>query len=92
MGQAVARRLLREAPRRIVLLSLKREEAEEARAALRPDAGKVELETAWGDVFALSEVKDRPRREVYGDPVLRGRLIESLVDPLSEAAAARYFL
>jgi hypothetical protein len=92
VGQAVARRLVRETPRRIVILSLKREEAEEAVAALAPDAPGIVLEAAWGDVFALAEVKDRPRREVYGDPVLRGRLIESLVDPLSEAAAARYFL
>ena len=29
VGQAVARRLLRESPRRLVVLSLKREEAEE---------------------------------------------------------------
>jgi hypothetical protein len=92
VGQAVARRLLRESPRRIVLLSLKREEAEEAAAVLAPEAGGVELEPAWGDVFAFSELKDRPRGEIYADPALRTRIIESLVEPLSEAAAARYFL
>jgi hypothetical protein len=92
VGQAVARRLLRESPRRLILLSLKREEAEEAVASLAPEAGGVALEPAWGDVFAFAEVKDRPRREVYADPALRARLIESLVEPLSEAAAARYFL
>jgi len=43
-------------------------------------------------VFAFAEVKDRPRREIYADPALRARLIESIVEPLSEAAAARYFL
>jgi len=88
----VARRLLRESPRRLILLSLKREEAEEAVAALAPEAAGVALEPAWGDVFAFAEVKDRPRREVYADPALRARLIESVVEPLSEAAAARYFL
>ncbi len=92
MGQAVARRLLRESPRRLILLSLKREEAEEAVAALAPEAGGVELQAAWGDVFAFAGVKDRPRRDVYADAALRARLIESLVEPLSEAAAARYFL
>ena len=88
----MARRLVRETPRRLILLSLKREEAEEAVAALAPEAGGVALEPAWGDVFAFAEVKDRPRREVYADPALRARLIESVVEPLSEAAAARYFL
>ena len=92
MGQAVARRLLRESPRRLILLSLKREEAEEAVATLAPEAGGVALEPAWGDVFAFAEVKDRPRRETYADPAMRARLIESVVEPLSEAAAARYYL
>jgi hypothetical protein len=88
----VARRLLRESPRRLILLSLKREEAEEAVAALAPEAGGVELEPAWGDVFAFMSIKDRPRLEAYADPAVRARVIESLVEPLSEAAAAEYFL
>jgi NAD(P)-dependent dehydrogenase (short-subunit alcohol dehydrogenase family) len=92
VGQAVARRLLVERPRHMVLLSLRREEAEEAVAATRPEAGGTELEAAWGDIFALTDLKDRPRREVYGDPAHRQRLIESLLDPLSEEAAAQHFL
>jgi NAD(P)-dependent dehydrogenase (short-subunit alcohol dehydrogenase family) len=92
VGRAVARRLLRERPRRIVLLSLRREEAEAVAAALAAERGEVELEAAWGDVFAFADLKDRPRREVYADPLLRQRLIESLIEPLSEAAAAEYFL
>lgn len=92
VGQAVARRLLRESPRRLILLSLHRAEAEEAVAALAPEAGAVGLEPAWGDVFVFSDLKDRPRREVQADPAQRLRLIESLLEPLSEAAAAQYFL
>ncbi|PYQ22371.1 MAG: short-chain dehydrogenase [Acidobacteria bacterium] len=92
VGQAVARRLLRESPRRLVLLSLKREEAEEVAGVLAAEAGEVELEPAWGDVFTFADIKDRPRREVYAEPAQRARLIESLVEPLAEAAAARYFL
>jgi NAD(P)-dependent dehydrogenase (short-subunit alcohol dehydrogenase family) len=92
VGQAVARRLLRESPRRLILLSLHRAEAEEAVATLAPEAGAVGLEPAWGDVFVFSDVKDRPRREVQADPAQRLRLIESLLEPLSDAAAAQYFL
>jgi hypothetical protein len=88
----VARRLLRESPRRLILLSLKREEAEEAVASLAAEAGGVALEPAWGDVFAFTSIKDRPRREAYAEPAVRARVIESLVEPLSEAAAAEYFL
>ncbi len=92
VGQAVARRLLRESPRRITLLSLKREEAEEAARSLEPERGAVELRPAWGDIFTFGDVKDRPRREVYSERAHRARLIESLLDPLSEAAASQYFL
>src|SRR5919106_3108368 len=92
VGQAVARRLLPESPRRMILLSLRREEAEEAVAALELEKGAVVLQAAWGDVFMLADFKDRPRREVYADSALRTRLIETLLDPLTDEAAAEYFL
>src|SRR5262245_61237224 len=90
VGQAVARRLFRERPARMILLSLKREEAEEAVQALGPESSGVALEAAWGDVFAFSDVKDRPRREVLADPGERARLIESVLQPLTDLAAAEY--
>ena len=93
VGQAVARRLLPEAPRRMILLSLRRDEAEEAVRALRRGARRAStLQPAWGDVFTLTDLKDRPRREVYGDRALRARLIESLLDTLTEEAASEYYL
>ncbi len=92
VGQAVARRLLRESPRRLAVLSLKREEAEEAVRSLEAERGTAELVPAWGDVFAFADLKDRPPAQVFGDAALRTRLIESLIEPLSEAAASQYFL
>ncbi len=92
VGQAVARRLIREKPRRITLLSLKREEAEEAARTLASEAEGVALEPAWGDVFTFTDLKDHPRAQVFGDSALRRRIIESLVEPLTEAAAAQYFV
>jgi NAD(P)-dependent dehydrogenase (short-subunit alcohol dehydrogenase family) len=59
VGQAVARRLLRESPRRLTLLSLKREEAEEAVRALGPEQGAVEIVPAWGDLFTSRYLRDR---------------------------------
>jgi NAD(P)-dependent dehydrogenase (short-subunit alcohol dehydrogenase family) len=92
VGQAVARRLIPEAPRRIVLLSLRREEALEAVAALTSERGQVELAPAWGDIFTLTDLKDQPRHEVFGDSALRTRIINSLLETLSEAVASQYFL
>src|SRR6185503_8680738 len=92
VGQAVARRILEEEPAEVILLSLKREEAEEAVRAVAGEAGGTHLAAAWGDVFAFADLKDLPRREVYAQPAQRARLIESLLEPLSEAAAAQYYL
>jgi hypothetical protein len=92
VGQAIARRLLAESPRRLVLLSLRREEAERAVSALDAERGDVELIPAWGDIFTFADLKDRPRSDVYGDPVLRRRLISSLIEGLSDAAASEYAL
>jgi len=92
VGQAVARRLIPEAPRRIVLLSLKREEAEEAVNALASEREVVELVPAWGDIFTLTDLKDCPRQQVFGDSALRTRIIDSLLEPLSDAVASEYFL
>lgn len=92
VGGAVARRILREAPSRLIVLSLRREEAEQAVTALEPERGETALEAAWGDVFTFVEWKDTPRPQVYGDPAARARLIEGLVDVLSERTAAQYYL
>jgi NAD(P)-dependent dehydrogenase (short-subunit alcohol dehydrogenase family) len=92
VGQAVARRLLQEKPREMTLLSLHRQEAEEATESLQSEAQGTALQAAWGDVFAFTDVKDRPRREVFDDHALRRRLIESLIEPLSDAAVAHYYL
>jgi hypothetical protein len=92
VGRAIARRLLPESPRRLVLLSLRQEEAEEAVAVLGPERGDVELVPAWGDIFTFADLKDRPRAEVFGDPVLRRRFISSLIEGLSEQAASEYAL
>ncbi|MCG6926431.1 MAG: short-chain dehydrogenase [Acidobacteria bacterium] len=92
VGQAIARRLIPESPRRLVLLSLRREEAEEAVAGLGSEKGDVELVPAWGDIFTFTDLKDRPRSEIFGDPALRRRFISSLIEGLSESAASEYAL
>ena len=92
VGLAVARRLLREAPRRLLLLSLQRSEAEDACRSLEDERGSVLVEPRWGDVFAFTAVKDLPRREALADAAYRTRLIESILEPLSETAAADYYL
>jgi len=92
VGQAVVRRLAQEAPRRIVILSLRRAAAEEAVETLGRQGVGVPLEPAWGDIFGFTDVKDEPRQELFARSAHRTRVIDSLVETLSESAAAEYFL
>ncbi len=89
VGQAIARRLIPESPRRLILLSLRQEEAEEAVTVLGAESGDVELVPAWGDIFTFTDLKDTPRAEVFGDPAMRRRFISSLIEGLSEAVGVR---
>jgi hypothetical protein len=92
VGQAVGRRLLRETPRELVLLSLRQGEAEEAAAGIGAEARGTQVVPVWGDIFTLTDLKDRDRREVYADPAARRRLIHRLIEPLSDRAVSEYFL
>jgi len=92
VGQAVARRLVAERPARMILLSLKREEADEAVTGLMTECQGIGLQPAWGDVFGFADVKDRPRAELFQDAGQRARLIESLIRPLTEESASQYYL
>jgi len=89
VGMAVARELIPHAPARIIVTSLRREDAEDAVAALSQEAGGVPLEAAWGDIFVADAVKDIPRAEVLADPDTRAALIDDLYGELTDDVVAR---
>ena len=91
VGAAVSRRLASRRPRRLVLASLRREEAEEAVTTLRAETGEgaVEAEAAWGDIFLPVEMKDRAWSEISGDEEQRQRLVDDLYGELTEEVFER---
>ncbi len=92
VGLAVCRRILLESPRRIVVLSLRKEESRQACAMLACEAGSTELIPEWGDVFALNVFKDRRRAEIIGESALRRKVIDALYDALTPGILHSYFL
>lgn len=92
VGTALARRMLEERPRRIVLLSLTRKESMAAAAELRPFAGKAKLVPQWGDVFALTRFKDKSIGEMRSNSAWKRERIASLIAQLDEPLLRRYFL
>ncbi len=91
VGLAVARRMLDFGPGRLVVASLRRDEAEEAVGLLREDPRSegVEIEPSWGDLFVPADSSLRPRAEVLADEAARGRFIEDLYGELTEEVFTR---
>ncbi len=85
VGTAVARRALKDRPGRIVIASLRQEEAEGAVAELSslPGAEDVRFEAAWGDLFVPHHLKDRPRAEILADPEACRQVVDDLYSELT---------
>ncbi len=84
VGSAVCHRLLSEQPKRLVLTSLRRSEAEEAVVELRRRFPSATIEARWGDIFLRSAWKEHSRSELLRDPATRAALIEDLLAELDE--------
>ncbi|MEN3026667.1 MAG: short-chain dehydrogenase [Chlorobiota bacterium] len=84
VGSAVCRRILQESPKRLIVTSLRRTEAEEAAADLRQLFPSASIEAWWGDIFVRSAWKDRSRSELLADPTTRAALIEDILGELEE--------
>ncbi len=92
VGSAVCRRLIEHRPRRIIIASLTREEAESACRALSGRAGGVELVPAWGNIFVRSEFKDLTRAEILGSREYRLRLAEDVLETMSDEDLHHFML
>ncbi len=86
VGEAVARSVLTQGPRKVVIAGLTREEAEEAVEELRADFPGTDsvIEAFWGDLFVPWEMKDRPRGEILADSESRELLVNDLYGELTD--------
>jgi NAD(P)-dependent dehydrogenase (short-subunit alcohol dehydrogenase family) len=90
VGRAVARRVLAQEPRRLVIASLRQEEAEDAIRVLQAETvAETQLEAAWGDLFVPDSLKEHTRSQLLSDPEARGLLISDMFGPLTEEVFQR---
>ncbi len=91
VGFAVARRMIKHAPKRLGITSLHRAEAEETVRELEDEGGtdNTTIEAAWGDLFVPDDVCERPREDILGDAEARGRMVDDLFGPLTQAVLER---
>jgi len=91
VGLAVARRMLDFQPGRLVVASLRQEEAEAAVVELGSDprARGVRIDPAWGDLFVPAESATRSRADMLQDDEARARFIDDLYGELTDDVFAR---
>ncbi len=92
VGAAVCRKLIDEGPKRIIITSITRREAEETIAALRKEFPGLPkgLFAAWGgNIFVRYALKDVRREEIMDNPARRRMFIEDNLEELTEAVIRR---
>ncbi len=92
VGSAICRKFMKERPGRMIVTSLRKEEALEAVHALRrdyPRVGKDFFVPWWGNIFAREELKDLSREEILQNERYRTMIIEDMVEELTEPLLQR---
>ncbi len=86
VGSAIARQLMQEGPKKIVLTSLKKEEAEDICNTLAKEYKKKKgFFVPWhGNLFVRSEFKDTPREEILENSAQRAKLLHDTTDELHD--------
>jgi hypothetical protein len=92
VGSAVCRKIIEENPKRIIVTSLLRGEAEDAVRILRaeyPKLGAKFFVPWWGNIFVRNELKDAPRQDILANEALRAKFIDDMLAELTEPVLRR---
>jgi hypothetical protein len=92
VGSAVCRKFMEEGPAKMVVTSLRKEEALDAVRQLRkqyPGRGKDFFVPWWGDIFTREDLKDIPRDQILASAEYRAMFIEDIVEELEGAVLQR---
>ncbi len=92
VGEAVARRVIPRRPKRIVLVALYEDETEEAVQLIGAEAGDVEIESTWGNIFLPADAARMSYRDALAKDKLRELIIGDLLGDLTEEVLQRSFL
>ncbi len=87
VGNAVIRKLIPEKPKKIIVTSLKKEEAEEEVDKLKkefPNLPENFLIPWWGNIFVRYEYKDRDRMELLENPLTRKIIMQDIMEELND--------
>ncbi|MEG8946966.1 short-chain dehydrogenase [Rosettibacter firmus] len=87
VGNAVIRKLIPEKPKKIIVTSLKKEEAEEEVEKLKKDFPQLPDDYFipwWGNIFIRYDYKDMNRNELLDNPVTRKIIMQDIMEELND--------
>jgi hypothetical protein len=76
----------------MILLSLRKSEAEEACAVLAKEFPKAKFIPLWGDIFVTADLKDLARSEIMENPDLRRQFVTDAFERPTEERLTRFYL
>lgn len=94
VGYEVAKKILKESPSHVILLSLKKEETERAIEDIKkecPDSA-IQFSGEYGNIFSSEELKDLPPAAIKSHSDRRKRCISDIFDELTDEKLNQYFL
>lgn len=87
VGNSLSRKLIKEQPKKIIISSLRKEEAEEQVANLRRDYPNLPDDYFvpwWGNIFLRHEFKDKNRFDLLDDEKSRRTILSDTMDELND--------
>ncbi len=92
VGQAVCRRMIEEQPSEMIILSLLKEQAEEAVREMQKITSSIKFVPEWGNIFVRDSLKDLNRNEILNDPKHRAQVMTDVLDDLNDDIFGHSFL
>ncbi|MFI5251186.1 MAG: short-chain dehydrogenase [Bacteroidota bacterium] len=92
VGSSICRKIVEEQPKRIIVTSLLKAEAEEAVDILTreyPKLPKNYFIPWWGNIFVRHELKDISRDKILSDETMRQAMIQDMLDELTDTLIKR---
>lgn len=92
VGSAICRNLVEEHPKKIIVASLLRSEAEDTVTTLRREFPRLRKDFFvpwWGNIFLPNQLKDRNREDILADSSTRLILIEDMLGELTAEVLRR---
>ncbi len=92
VGLAVSKKMIEEKPAEMVILSLLKEQAEEAVDILKKLDPSIHYVAEWGNIFVRDSLKDLNRNEILNNPQYRKVLMHDVLDDLNQDILEHSFL